>query len=324
MKLQQLRFIHEVKQQGLNVSAAANALYTSQPGVSTQIRLLEEELGIRIFTRSGKQISGITPGGEKILALSGQILGDIEKIRLTAQEYNAADEGLLSIATTHTQACYVLPKVIRAFREKYPRINLNIQQGTPMQIAEMASKGEVDFAIATEAIELFDDLLMLPCYRWNRSILFPQDHPLAKLKRLTLEQVANYPLITYVFGFTGRSKLDKAFEEKLLKPNVVITAADTDVIKTYVREGHGIGIIASMAFEEKDKDDLVAIDASHLFTESTTWIGLKQGVFLREYQYEFIQLFAPHLKGDLIDHALASCDRQGVDSLFKDCELPLR
>jgi len=324
VKLQQLRFINEVKHQGMNISAAAQALYTSQPGISTQIRLLEEELGIRIFERSGRQISGITAAGERILSLTENILDAVEEIRKTAEDFSAPDKGTLSIATTHTQACYVLPEVITQFRKKYPDISFHLQQGTPMQIAEMASKGQVDFAIATEAIDLFEDLVMLPCYRWNRSILVPKGHALCDEKELTLEAVADYPIITYVFGFTGRSKLDHAFNSRQLVPNVVITAADTDVIKTYVRAGHGIGIIASMAFEETDNNDLVALDASHLFENSTTWIGLKQGCFLREFQYDFIHEFAPHLQSENIDHALTACDKSAVDQLFKDFKLPIR
>lgn len=324
MKLQQLRFINEVKQQGMNISAAAQALYTSQPGISTQIRLLEEELGIRIFERSGKQISGLTPGGERILSLTEDILGLVDEIRKSAEDFSAPNKGTLSIATTHTQACYVLPPVILNFRKKYPEVSFHLQQGTPMQIAEMASKGQVDFAIATEAIELFEDLVMLPCYRWNRSILVPQGHPLCDQEKLSLEAVAQYPIITYVFGFTGRSRLDRAFNSRKLTPNVVITAADTDVIKTYVRAGHGIGIIAGMAFEESDKGDLVSLDASHLFESSTTWIGLKQGGFLREFQYDFIQEFAPHLSADQVDHALTACDKESVNQLFRNIELPNR
>ncbi|MFK5987024.1 MAG: HTH-type transcriptional regulator CysB [Pseudomonadota bacterium] len=324
MKLQQLRFINEVKQQGLNISAAAQSLYTSQPGVSTQIRLLEEELGIRIFERSGKQISGITPAGDKILSLTKNILASVEEIHKTAADFSAPGKGSLSIATTHTQACYVLPDIIAKFRKNYPEITFNLQQGTPLQIAEMASKGQVDFAIATEAIDLFDDLLMLPCYRWNRSILVPIGHPLCDQKELTLEAVAKYPIITYVFGFTGRSKLDQAFSKRKLVPNVVITAADADVIKTYVRARHGVGIIASMAFNADDNKDLCALDASHLFASSTTWIGLKQGCFLREFQYDFIHEFAPHLNTDNIDHALSACEKSTISKLFKDIILPFR
>ncbi len=324
MKLQQLRFIKEVKNKGLNISAAAVSLHTSQPGMSTQIRLLEEELGIRIFERNGRQISGTTIAGEKILALSDEILSNIDKIRKTAEDFSAPDQGILSIATTHAQACYVLPDIITRFRKNYPNIVLNLQQGTPMQISEMASKSMVDFAIASEAIDLFDDLLMLPCYRWNKSIITPKDHPLCFEKKLTLEAVAKYPIITYVFGFTGRSKLDHAFNSRNLVPNVVITAADTDVIKTYVRGNHGIGIIASMGFKESDAADLCCLDASHLFESNVTWIGLKKGFFLREFQYDFIHEFAPHLGVDKVNAALLNGDKKFIIDLFRRVTLPQR
>jgi LysR family transcriptional regulator, cys regulon transcriptional activator len=324
MKLRQLRFIREVVKQGLNISAAAQALFTSQPGVSTQIRLLEEELGVRIFERSGRHLSGITPAGEKILALAEEMLATGERIKLAAREFSEPDRGSLSIATTHTQARYALPDIVKRFRQRYPDVSIHLQQGTPMQISEMAAKGDVDLAIATEAIELFDDLVMLPCYHWNRCILTPCDHPLRDEKALTLEAVAEYPIITYVFGFTGRSQLDRAFNSQGLSPNVVITAADTDVIKTYVRLGLGIGIIANMAYDPRVDTDLCALDASHLFTQSTTRIGLRRGTFLRQYQYDFIHAFAPHLDKASVDRALQTHANDEVAELFMDKEMPVR
>lgn len=324
MKLQQLRFLREVRQKGLNISAAAKSLHTSQPGISTQIRLLEEELGIRLFERHGKLITGLTPAGKKIIDLSDDILKMVTKIKKIAADTNAPDQGVLSIATTHAQACYVLPSVFTEFSRYFPNIKLNLQQGTPKQISEMASRGQVDFAIASEAINLFDDLTLLPCYRWNKSIIAPIDHPITKIQPLTLEVIAEFPIITYVFGFTGRSKLDRAFNQKQLTPNVVITAADTDVIKTYVREKHGIGIIATMGFKEDDRKDLCCIDASHLFESNITWLGLKQGFFLREFQYKFIQTFAPHLSQKKIERALSLKSKSQISQLFKDIELPNR
>ncbi len=324
MKLRQLRFIHEVAKQGLNISAAAQALYTSQPGISTQIRQLEEELGVRIFERSGRHISGITPAGEQILALSEEILASEERIKQTAREFSEPDRGSLSIATTHTQARYALPNIIKDFRQRYPDVVIHLQQGTPLQISEMAAKGDVDMAIATEAIELFDDLVMLPCYHWNRCILVPCDHPLQDKKELTLEAIAEYPIITYVFGFTGRSQLDRAFNSHGLNPKVVITAADTDVIKTYVRLGLGIGIIANMAYEPDLDTDLCALDASHLFSPSTTRIGLRRGAFLRQYQYDFIHAFASHLDQETVDMALRTQINAEVAAIFEDTEIPIR
>lgn len=237
MKLQQLRYIWEVAHHELNVSATAQSLYTSQPGISKQIRLLEDELGVEIFSRSGKHLTRITPAGEAILRTAGEILRKVESIKQVAQEFSNERKGSLSIATTHTQARYALPPVIGKFIQNYPDVSLHMNQGTPMQISEMAADGTVDFAIATEAMELFSDLIMLPCYKWNRCILVPKGHPLTQLSMLSLEDVAKHPLVTYVFGFTGRSRLDEAFLEHGLAPKVVFTAADADVIKTYVRLG---------------------------------------------------------------------------------------
>lgn len=323
MKLQQLRYIWEVAHHDLNVSATAQVLYTSQPGISKQIRLLEDELGVEIFARSGKHLTRITPAGEAILKVAGEILRKVESIKQVAQEFSDETKGSLSIATTHTQARYALPSVIESFMGKFPDVSLHMNQGTPMQIAEMAASGGVDFAIATEAMEHFGDLIMMPCYRWNRSILVPKGHPLASHPRPTLEEVAAYPLVTYVFGFTGRSKLDDAFKTRNLTPRVVFTAADADVIKTYVRLGVGIGIVATMAIDEGIDDDLVAIDASHLFASSVTQIGFRKGTFLRGYMYDFIERFAPHLTADIVDRATKCHGKQEMDELFQDVALPV-
>lgn len=322
MKLQQLRYIWEVAHHDLNVSATAQVLYTSQPGISKQIRLLEDELGVEIFARSGKHLTRITPAGEAILQVAGEILRKVESIKQVAQEFSDETKGSLSIATTHTQARYALPPVIEGFMQKYPEVSLHMNQGTPMQISEMAANGTTDFAIATEAMELFSDLIMMPCYRWNRSILVPRNHPLAQNPRPSLEQVAAYPLVTYVFGFTGRSKLDEAFKTRGLTPRVAFTAADSDVIKTYVRLGIGIGIVASMAIDPEADSDLVAIDASHLFAASVTQIGFRKGTFLRGYMYDFIQAFAPHLTRDLVEKASHCHNRQELEVLFADVHLP--
>jgi LysR family cys regulon transcriptional activator len=323
MKLQQLRYIWEVARHDLNVSATAQGLYTSQPGISKQIRLLEDELGVEIFTRSGKHLTRITPAGEAILRIAGEMLRKAESIRQVAQEFSDAKRGSLSIATTHTQARYALPPVIDGFMKAYPDVSLHMQQGTPMQIAQMAADGTVDFAIATEALDLFNDLVMMPCYKWNRCVVVPRNHPLAQVSRLTLADIAKHPVVTYVFGFTGRSKLDDAFREAGLTPKVVFTAADADVIKTYVRLGLGVGIIAHMAVDEADRD-LVALDASHLFEPSTTRIGFRKGTFLRGFMYDFIQRFAPHLTRDRIDEAVQAHSRMELDEMFRDVRLPVR
>ena len=322
MKLQQLRYIWEVSRHDLNVSATAESLFTSQPGISKQIRLLEDELGVEIFQRSGKHLTDTTPAGKAIIAVAGDIMDKAENIRQIAQEFSDNQKGSLSIATTHTQARYALPPLIKIFIRKYPQVALHMHQGTPVQISELASKGTVDFAIATEALELFNNLIMMPCYQWNRSVILPKAHPLSREQSITLEQIAEHPIVTYVFGFTGRSELDKAFNARGLKPQVVFTATDADVIKTYVRLGLGIGIIASMAYDPDLDKGLVAIDASHLFKPSTTKIGFRRGTFLRNYMYDFIELFAPHLTPDMVNRAVKTNANEELDALFEGLELP--
>ncbi|MBL4608522.1 MAG: HTH-type transcriptional regulator CysB [Pseudomonadales bacterium] len=321
MKLQQLRYIWEVSKHDLNVSVTAQSLYTSQPGISKQIRLLEDELGVEIFSRSGKHLTRVTPAGEDILKIAGEILSKVESVKQVALEFSDEEKGSLSLATTHTQARYALPPIIEKFIHNYPDVSLHMHQGTPIQISEMAADGTVDFAIATEALELFSDLIMMPCYKWNRCVVVPEGHPLTKVSELTLEEVARYPIVTYVFGFTGRSKLDDAFLSKGLSPKVVFTAADADVIKTYVRLGLGVGIVAKMACNEI-ADGLVTLDASHLFEPSVTKIGFRKGTFIRGYMYEFIETFAPHLTRDVIEEAISRGTREEVDELFNHIELP--
>lgn len=323
MKLQQLRYIWEVAHHDLNVSATAQSLYTSQPGISKQIRLLEDELGVEVFARSGKHLTRVTPAGEAIIKTAGEILRKVESIKQVAQEFSNEQKGSLSIATTHTQARYALPTVIKKFIQQYPEVSLHMHQGTPMQIAEMAADGTVDFAIATEAMEHFNDLIMMPCYRWNRCVLVPKDHSLAQNSRLELEDVAKYPIVTYVFGFTGRSKLDESFMSKGLTPKVVFTAADADVIKTYVRLGLGVGIVAKMAYNQELDQDLVALDASHLFESSITKIGFRKGTFLRGFMYEFIEQFAPHLSKDMVNDASQRHNRAELEELFDPVDLPV-
>ncbi len=323
MKLQQLRYIWEVAHHDLNVSATAQSLYTSQPGISKQIRLLEDELGVEVFARSGKHLTHVTPAGEAILKAAGEVLRTVAGIKQVAQEYSDEKKGSLAVATTHTQARYALPTTISKFMTRYPDVSLQLHQGTPMQIAEMAADGAVDFAIATEALDLFSDLLMMPCYRWNRCILVPRDHPLTQVSSLSLEDVAAHPIVTYVFGFTGRSKLDEAFLAKGLKPRVVFTAADADVIKTYVRLGLGIGIVAAMAYDETVDSDLVALDASHLFASSVTKIGCRRGTFLRGYMYDFIEDFAPHLTRAVVEEVFQRHSKVELDDLFSHLDLPV-
>ena len=323
MKLQQLLYIREVSKHGLNVSATAESLYTSQSGISKQIRMLEDELGLKIFQRGGKHLTEITQAGEVIIGIADEILEKVDKLKQVALEYTDENKGTLSIATTHTQARYVLPPIVRRFSDKYPDVALHMHQGTPIQISELAAKGTAVFAIATEALELFENLVMMPCYHWNRSVIVPRDHPLARVDRPSLKAIAAYPIVTYVFGFTGRSQLDRAFDSAGLKPQVVFTATDADVIKTYVRAGMGAGIVASMAYDAKLDADLVSIDAGHLFAPATTRIGFRRGIFLRNYMYDFIELFAPHLSRDIVRQAAQTDDRKQLEQLFKGLDLPV-
>jgi LysR family cys regulon transcriptional activator len=324
VKLQQLRYLTAIAKNNLNISAAAETLYTSQPGVSKQIRLLEDELGVELFRRNGKHLTHVTPVGRQIIEKAEGILREVRNIQVLAEEFRNDQSGNLSIATTHTQARYALPCVIKTFREYYPAVNLQIHQGSPTQIAELVLSGQVDFAIATEAIELFEDLVMMPCYLWCYCVLTPQEHPLIQLERLTLQDVARYPLVTYVFGFTGRSQLDEAFKTIKVKPTVVFTATDADVIKTYIRLGLGIGIIARMAYDPDVDQDLVCLDGSHLFAFNTTKIGFRRGTFLRGYMYDFIKLFASHLTTELVQAAEGTQTQEEVDTLFNQLQLPLK
>jgi LysR family cys regulon transcriptional activator len=321
--LQQLRYLTAIVRNNLNISAAAESLYTSQPGISKQLRLLEEELGVELFSRNGKHLTEVTPVGRQIIAKVDSILCEVNNIQILAEEYRDDRRGSLSIATTHTQARYALPPVIKVFRERYPAVTLQVHQGSPTQIAELVQSGEVDFAIATEAMELFQDLVMMPCYVWRRCVLVPRGHPLADLECLTLHDVARYPLVTYVFGFTGRSQLDEAFRTAQIKPLVAFTATDADVIKTYVRLGMGVGIVARMAYDPQYDHDLVRLEAGHLFATNVTKIGFRRGTFLRCYMYDFITLFSPHLTSDRVRMVECAQSSEEIDSLFENVELPV-
>ena len=305
MNLQQLRYIHEVARCGLNVSEAALALFTSQPGVSKQIRQLETELGIEIFERHGKRLVAVTEPGRAVLGIAERVLRDVDNLQQVGDEFANENVGELSIATTHTQARYVLPQVIRDFMRRYPRVRLSLHQGNPRQVCEMVLDGTADIAIATEAIADYDELLMLPCYQWNRCVVATPRHPILRASPLTLEAIARYPLITYDDAFTGRGLINKAFLGRGLKPNVVLSAIDSDVIKKYVEMDLGIGILARMAYDPAEDRRLGMVDASHLFESSTTRIGLRKRSWLRAYVYAFIEGFAPHLSRPMVEMALA-------------------
>ncbi|MBZ0131000.1 MAG: HTH-type transcriptional regulator CysB [Rhodocyclaceae bacterium] len=305
MNLQQLRYVFEVARSGLNVSEAAAVLHTSQPGVSKQIRLLEEELGVDVFVRQGRRLTTVTDPGREVLKIAERLLRDIDNLRSVGQEFGAEESGTLTLATTHTQARYVLPPIIGEFLKRHPNVRVNLRQGSPAEVCERVLAGTADLAIATEAIGEQDDLLMLPCYQWNRCVIARPDHPILKAKPLTLEAIAQYPIVTYDFAFTGRSQINKAFAARGLTPNVVLTAIDADIIKTYVALGLGIGIVATMAFDPKADRNLRAVDAAHLFESATTRIGVRRNAWLRGYAYGFIELFAPHLTRKMVMAALA-------------------
>jgi len=310
VNLQQLRYLCAVVDHGLNVSEAAEALFTSQPGISKQIRQLEDELGLSVFVRQGKRLASLTPAGEIVVATARRAMREVANLKRVADEYRGEDTGTLSIATTHTQARYVLPKVLREFATRYPKVKVVLHQGNPIQVAEQTARGEVDVGIATEALGEFAELVTLPCYQWNRVVITPKRHPLAKMAPLTIEALAKFPIVTYDFSFTGRSAINAAFAEKGLEPNVVLTALDSDVIKTYVELGMGVGIIAQMAYDAARDTQFDVLAADHLFAPSTTRLGLRYGVFLRAYVYAFISLFAPRYDRAAIDAALEGRNRR--------------
>jgi LysR family cys regulon transcriptional activator len=324
MKLNQLRYLAAVAQSGLNITAAAQKLHTSQPGVSKQIKLLEDELGFQIFAREGRTLTRVTPEGEQVIERALNILREAQSIRNISNERRSENKGSLAIGTTHTQARYVLPPVVQSFRSRYPQVRLHLHQGTSEQIAEMVEHDRIDFAIATGSEQLFADLTLLPCYRWYRTVVVPRGHPLAEASRLTLRALAEHPIVTYTFSFSGPSSLHEAFARAGLTPDIAITARDADVIMTYVRLGLGVGIVANMAIDAEAERDLVAIDASHLFDAHTTWLGFRRGMLLRKYQYDFIQQLAPHLDRRTIDRANRLATPEQVRAMFADVQLPTR
>jgi LysR family cys regulon transcriptional activator len=308
MKLQQLRCLTEVARRGLNVSEAAEALHTSQPGVSKQIRALEDELGVQVFVRHGKRLIAITEPGKAVVAIAERMLAEAQNLKRAGEEFANDQLGTLTIAATHTQARYALPKAVAAFKRRYPKVELVIHQGNPTQICDQVAAGEADLCVATEMIAEYPELVSLPVYQWNRCVVVPPKHPLLKETPLSLEKLAEHPIVTYDFAFANRSLVQKAFEARGLKPHVVLSAQDSDVIKTYVELGLGVGILAKMAFDAKRDVTLRAIDASHLFESSTTRLGIKRGAYLRRYAYDFIEAFAPHLAAATVERAVKGQD----------------
>ena len=303
MQLHQMRYIREVSRQNLNVSSAAEVLHTSQPGISKQIQLLEEELGIQIFQRSGKRLTGVTEPGRIILNIAERMLREVENIKRVGDDFTRDTEGSLTIATTHTQARYRLPPAIKGFVEKYPLIKLHIHQGNPAQVTDMIVNGEADIGIATETIAEHSDLVALPCYTWNRCVVAPHGHEIFSGPKLTLKRLVTYPIVTYDLGFAGSNTVRRVFEAEGLQPNMILTAIDSDVIKTYVEMGLGVGLLANMAFDPDRDINLSMLDAAHLFPNSTTYLGVRRDTYLRGFLYDFISLIAPHLNREAVNAA---------------------
>ena len=304
MNFQQLRSIRETARCGYNLTEVANVLFTSQPGVSRQIRELEEELGVDIFERNGKRLTGLTEPGRGILIIIDRLLLEAENLQRAGQEYAGQEIGTLAVATTHTQARYMLPKVVQSFRAAFPKVRIALQQSSPEHIAEWVLSGKADIGIATEGLSQFDDLVSFPCYRWHHSIVVPDAHPLLEKSPITLDDLAQYPLITYDIGFTGRGHIDDAFKKADIATDIVLTAMDSDVIQQYVALGLGVGIVASMAVQQNGSNGLKVIDATHLFAQNVTRLAVRRGAYLRQYTYDFIQQFAPELTRANIDEAM--------------------
>jgi len=306
MNFQQLRSVREAIRCGFNLTEVAKALHTSQPGVSRQIRELEEELGVDLFVRAGKRLTSLTEVGALIVPIVENMLKDAESLKRAGEEFTQQASGRLSIAATHSQARYALPGAVRDFRQRYPQVSFNLHQGTPEQIAEMLISGEADIGIATEALATYDALVALPCFRWTHSVIVPPGHALLDGAPLTLQRLAEYPIITYNLGYTGRRHIDEAFEKAGIEIDLVLTAMDADVIKTYVGLGLGVGIVASIAFDDERDRELRAIDARHLFEINLTKLAVRRGSFLRSYVYDFIETFASPLKRDVVERAMAT------------------
>jgi LysR family cys regulon transcriptional activator len=301
--LQQLRYFCEVVRHDLNISKAAAALRVSQPGLSRQLQLFEQELEVELFVRNRKRLVRLSEAGAEIHGIAARTLESALTIRQAAQEH-AGEHGALTIATTHTQARYALPDVIQRFTQRYPHVRLSLRQGTPAEVSSLVASGAADLSIATEPVEPQAEVVLLPCYQLQRIVLTPAGHPLLKSKRLTLEKLAVFPLITYDYAFIGRSKTLGAFEARGLRPHIVLNAIDADVIKTYVESGLGIAIVPDMAYDRRRDSKLRAIDAKHLFEPNTIHIGIRRNHYLRGYMYAFIEMFAPHLKRAVVQKAI--------------------
>jgi len=305
MNLHQFRFVQEAVRRNLNLTETARALHTSQPGVSKAIIELEEELGVEIFARHGKRLKRVTEPGQHVLKSIEMIMREVGNLKRIGEQYSAQDSGTLSIATTHTQARYVLPQPVARLREAFPKVNVSLHQGSPDQVARMLIDEVAEIGIATESLAQYDELVTLPCYKWQHMLVMPADHPLARQKNITLEKLAGQPLITYHPSFTGRTKIDEAFAAKRLHPRIALEAIDSDVIKTYVRLGLGVGIVAEMALRDDGTNtDLVTLPAGQLFGMNVARVAFKRSAYLRNFVYKFAELVSDKLTRDLITKAM--------------------
>ena len=304
MNLHQFRFVQEAVRRNLNLTEAAKALHTSQPGVSKAIIELEEELGVDIFARHGKRLKRVTEPGEHVLKSIAVIMREVGNLKRIGEQFSAQDSGTLSIATTHTQARYVLPHAVAKLRSSYPKVHISLHQATPHEVARMVMEEQAEIGMATESLADYPDLVTLPCYEWEHVLVVPPNHPLARKERIGLDDLAVEPLITYHPSFTGRGKLDAAFEARQLQPRIVLEAIDSDVIKTYVRLGLGVGIVAEMAMRDDLQGDLVARPLGHLFGQSVARVAFKRGAYLRNFVYKFAETLSDRLSRDLILRAM--------------------
>ncbi len=309
MNFQQLRIVRETVRQNFNLTEVGNALFTSQSGVSKHIKDLEDELGVELFVRKGKRLLGLTDPGKELLEIVERMLLDAKNIKQLAEQFANRDQGMLTVATTHTQARYALPRVVAGFKHEFPKVHLALHQSSPHELVHLLKTGEADIGIATEALDDEPELVCFPYYEWHHAVVVTQNHPLLEQSALTLESLADYPIITYHEGFTGRAKLDQAFAAAGLVPDIVLTALDADVIKTYVELGLGVGILASMAFDPRKDDGLVLLDTQHLFPQNVTRIAVRRGHYLRAFAYRFMELCSSQLKESVIRNSLNSRSR---------------